>query len=68
MFNAKHKSETALILLAVLNAGHRQAQLSPGATARVRRCGQFPVLRPQVFRRHRDGCLTRCWIEASSST
>jgi len=49
MFNAKNKSETALILLAVLNAGHRKGATIPRCDGPRHEVKDFPVYGPKFF-------------------
>ena len=47
--NSKNKSETALILLAVLNAGHRKGATIPRCDGPRHEVTQFPVYGPKFF-------------------
>ena len=47
--NSKNKSETALILLAVLNAGHRKGATIPRCDGPRQEVRQFPVYGPKFF-------------------
>lgn len=49
MFNSKNKSETALILLAVLNAGHRKGATIPRCDGGQHEVRYFPVYGPKFF-------------------
>ncbi len=47
--NSKNKSETAMILLAVLNAGHRKGATIPRCDGPRQEVRQFPVYGPKFF-------------------
>lgn len=49
IFNGKNKSETTMILLAVLNAGHRKGGFIPRCEGPRQEVRQFPVYGPKVF-------------------
>jgi hypothetical protein len=49
LFNTKNRSETTLILLAVLNAGHRKGATIPRCEGPRQEVRQFPVYGPKLF-------------------
>jgi hypothetical protein len=49
LLNGKNKSETSLILLAVLNAGHRKGSTIPRCEPPRHEVHHFPVYAPKVF-------------------
>jgi hypothetical protein len=66
MLNSKNKSETTLILLAVLNAGHRRGATIPRCDGPRQEVRQFPVYGPKLFaaiRRLPDTLLDRSIVE-----
>ena len=47
--NGKNKSETTLILLSVLNAGHRKGATIPRCVGAAQQVHDFPVYGPKLF-------------------